>query len=611
MAYPSPFFDVGHTYLPDTVKRMFRWCRYYYLTNPIIAAVVNKMAEYPVTDVIVESDNPGMAEHWQEFLEDVIRLRALLINIGLYFMCYGNAELSMSYPFIKFLRCSYCGTWHSIRDLRYRFHGFRFVIQDCPKCGGTGEAKVKDVYVKSPREIKVILWNPEDVHVVHNDITGEDTYFYKIPKGLRNDIQLGKPHIIEGLPQIIIDAVRKQRAVKLNKDNIYHMRRPSILTGVRDSGVGIPLLLPVLKDTFYLQVLKKANEQIALERAVPLSILFPQGTQTLDVYQSVDLTKWRDQIQQEIARWRIDRAYIPLMPLPVGHQIIGGDGRALMLSQEIKIWSDQIIAGMGVPAELIYGGLQWSGSNVSLRMLENHFIGYISDLNRFVNKFLIKNVAAFLDWPHVDTRFKPFKMADDLQRKALMFQYNSAGKISDRTLLSDSDLEPDKENEIMEAETSARMQAVKKQQMAQAEIQGAAQLVMAKYQARAQTVMVEEQMKAQQGTEDAAPGEAREGIAGGLPQAAPQQPQQPQQQPQQPVPQAQPVPEVVQQIALQISNMPPEYQSMAVQQIAQHNPVLAQAVAQHLRSSTTGPASASKPLPEALPPRRGAESAAI
>lgn len=36
--YPSPFFDIAHTYLPVTVKQLFRWCRYYFLTNPLINA---------------------------------------------------------------------------------------------------------------------------------------------------------------------------------------------------------------------------------------------------------------------------------------------------------------------------------------------------------------------------------------------------------------------------------------------------------------------------------------------------------------------------------------------------------------------------------------------
>jgi len=636
VAYPSPFFDVAHTYLPDTVKRMFRWCRYYYLTNPVIAATINKMAEYPITDISVATENEGLREHWETFFEDTIKLRSFLINLGLYYMCYGNAIVSIHYPFVKFLKCRHCSAKHPARDVQYRFHGYRFVMK-CPSCGNSGEAIAEDVQIKSPRQIRLIIWNPEDITVVHNDITGEDTYFYEVPKSLKNDIQIGKPHIVQNIPQLVIDAVRKEKLIRLNPDNVFHSKRPSLLTGVKDAGMGIPMLLPVLKDVFYLQILKKANEAIALERVYPLSVIFPaSAAPTADVFNNVNLMKWRDQVQQEIARWRVDRAYIPVMPLPLGHQVIGGDGRALMLGNEIKMWSDQIIAGMGVPNEFVYGGLQYSGSNVSLRMLEKHFLRYISDLRRFVRGFLIKNVAAYLDWPVVEARFKPFKMADDLQRKALMFQYNQAGKVSDATLLTDSDLDPTKENEAMERETDSRTQAVKKQQLAQAEIQGEAQVVMAKFQARSQTVMNEEMAQAQQGMQDSGPGEAREGLGpspagqgggmqgqGMLPPGPQQAQQQAQQQGQQQAqqgqlggapPQSQPDPQTVQAIAQQLAALPQGFQEMSLQQLAQQNPLLAQAVAQVLRSggaAASSPDSAGKPLPEQLPPRRGPESASI
>jgi hypothetical protein len=176
------------------------------------------------------------------------------------------------------------------------------------------------------------------------------------------------------------------------------------------------------------------------------------------------------------------------MPLPIGNQTIGGDGKALMLTQEIQAWSEQIMVGMGVPREFLLGGMSYAGTNVSMRMLENAFIGYILRHKALVT-FVMKNVAAYMDWPEVNIRFKPFKMADDLQRKAYRFQLNGAGKMSDQTLLADDDLDQERENELMIKEADMRLAATKKQQVALAEVQGEAQLVMMKYQAKAQETM--------------------------------------------------------------------------------------------------------------------------
>jgi hypothetical protein len=67
---------------------MFKWCRYYYLTQPLIAAVVNKMSEYPITDLVIDTDNKCLRNMWENFFESDIQLRPRLIDIGLYFHCF-------------------------------------------------------------------------------------------------------------------------------------------------------------------------------------------------------------------------------------------------------------------------------------------------------------------------------------------------------------------------------------------------------------------------------------------------------------------------------------------------------------------------------------------
>lgn len=514
--YPSPFFDVAHTYLPVTVKQLFKWCRYYFLTNPLINATVFKLSEYPITDIVVDHESNDVRKKWTEYLTDHLRINAQRVEFGLDYNCYGNSCVSMGFPFKKYLYCRGCKYRDEAAKIRdhWIFTNFQFRLS-CPRCGFVGDATAQDFYYKNASGIKTIRWNPEDIEITYNDITGEYSYFYTIPAPVRNDIVIGRKDVVEGIPQVFIQAMRESKGVIFSKENFFHMRRPTLAT--QDRGWGTPLLLPVLKDTFYLQIMKKAQEAILLEHIVPLRILFPQaGSGSSDPYTTINLVDWRDQIAMEIARWRYDNNYIPILPLPVGNQSIGGDGRALMLTQEIQAWSEQIMVGMGVPREFLLGGMSYAGTNVSMRMLENMFLGYVSRQKQLV-RFIVKQIASFLGWPEPSIRFKPFKMADDLQRKAYLFQLNQANKVSDTTLLAESDLSQDEENEIMISETDKRLQATKKQQLAMAEIQGQAQLVMLKYQAKGQEVM----MKAQ--TAPNAPGEPggpESQMAGGAPGAA-------------------------------------------------------------------------------------------
>jgi len=514
VAYPSPFFDIAHTYLPTTVKQLFQFCRYYYLTNPLINAIIQKLSEYPVTDMIIDHEDKEVVLKWKEFFYETARIRPFQVECGLDYNTYGNAAVSLSFPFQKYLKCAHCGFNEQARRIRnhWTFSSNEFRLS-CPSCKHTGAATPKDWYYRDASGIKPVRWNVEDIEINYNQITGAYTYFFTIPAPLRADITLGKKEVVEGMPQIFLQAIRQQKGVIFSKSNFFHLKRATIAW--QDRGWGLPLVLPVLKDAFYLQIMKKAQEAILVEHIVPLRVLFPQAASgTADPFTTINLTEWRDQVAQEIARWRFDNNYIPIMPLPLGNQTIGGDGKALLLQGEMQQLGEQIIMGMGVPREFLQGGLSYAGTNVSMRMLENGFISYIGR-QRQMAIWIMKMVAHFMGWPEVGIRFKPFKMADDLQRKSYLLQLNQAQKISDTTLLADSDLEIKEENEIMMRESAERIEATRKQQLAMAEIQGEAQVIMLKYQQKAQQAM----MAAQQGPQ--APGEPG-GVDGALPPGAAQ-----------------------------------------------------------------------------------------
>jgi ribonucleoside-diphosphate reductase alpha chain len=86
--YPSPFFDIAHTYLPTTVKQMFRWCRYYFFVHPLINAVVFKMSQYPITDLVYFSKDPQLKAMWKDFLEKQLMYRSFQEEVGLDYYCF-------------------------------------------------------------------------------------------------------------------------------------------------------------------------------------------------------------------------------------------------------------------------------------------------------------------------------------------------------------------------------------------------------------------------------------------------------------------------------------------------------------------------------------------
>ena len=360
LRYPSPFFDIGHTYLPTSVSQMLRWCRYYFLVNPLINAVTYKMAEYPITPIIFDEEDIKIRERWEDIADNQLKIRTFQIEVGLDYFAYGNAFVTIHFPFKKYLCCPVCKNEVEIQKAAYKFRNLKYYFA-CDKCQTTSEAQVKDINIKDLKGIRLVRWNPEYIKIEHNEVTGESDYFFEIPTPVKNDITMGKKHIVEKIPDVFIEALRKQRTLCFTADNMFHLKRPTIAQ--KDMGWGMPLILPVLKDTYYLQILRKAQEAIAQQHIVPLRILFPQaGSASADPYSTTDLGMWRKRIEAEIQKWRSDPNYIPILPLPIGNETIGGEGKALMLHQEMRAWSEQIVAGMHVPIEFVFGGMQYCNS---------------------------------------------------------------------------------------------------------------------------------------------------------------------------------------------------------------------------------------------------------
>lgn len=446
MTYPSPFFDISKFYLPPTVKELFKWCRYYYKTSELIHPVIYKMAEYPVTDLVFEpEDEEGGANQGGERLEQILQedfaIKSLLIEIGLDYFTYGNAFVSIYFPFKRFLVCKSCKEKNQFEDFKeygpkgdLKFQKFEFK-GICPKCGSNTNFEVEDVPVKQLRKINLVRIPPDQIDIEHHGITGISHYYYNISGKDRRRVLEGNYETLKTLPWLFIQAVKEKKKVKLNPSSFYHFKRADISDG--DDGWGMPLVLPVMRNMFYLNVLRKAQEAIAFEHLVPLRILFPtdnQGAAAPHIH--TGLGDWKNNVERAIRMWKQDPNYIPVMPIPLGFQQIGGDGKMLLLTQEIRQVQESIVNGMTVPQEFVFGGLSWSGSSISLRMLENHFLVYRQDLLKFLD-FVSKKISSFLDIKPRKIKMQEFKMADDIQRKQLFMQLNSLAKISDSTMLKE------------------------------------------------------------------------------------------------------------------------------------------------------------------------------
>lgn len=480
--YPSPFFDISQQYIPPTIKELFKWVYFYATNNSFLGPALGKIARYPITDLILEDVNSKLTEYWKTLLNNTMQIKSFNMEANLDLVTYGNGFVTISYPFSRFLECQACKQRTPWKAAKKKIDNLTFKLS-CPKCGANEKAKIIDVPFKSIENIRLIRINPEFIDIKYNESSGKHTYLYSIPDKLRRMIMAGDPDILEDTPMIYIDAIKQRRKIKLSPQNLFHLKTPT-LAG-KDMGWGMPRISVALKDLYYFYTLRRGQEAIINEHIVPFDILFPQANGKMDPYVHTDLSSWREEMNKQLASRRRDPNYKAILPFPIGHERIGGDGKSMMLTPELDFLSKTIVGACGIPQEFIYGGtMNWTASSVSLRTLENDFLHHRTQLLQ-MNIWLIERLRLYLGVPAPKTiRFSDFKMADDIQKLQMMVGMADNNKMPWEEIYNEMGRDPKVVQRKLEEEANLQAKLLEIATLRQAESQAKANQLTQRYAAQ-------------------------------------------------------------------------------------------------------------------------------
>lgn len=468
--YRSSFLTLGDMQIPDDYREIFRWCRYFFKFDPLVGAAVRSLATFPVTDWILgdtetsddedsedqtdnETEEPSETYKFYETVLNDIKLYSHLIELGYDYFLFGNCVV-FAEPGVKIVKR---------RDLE------------------TGQIyEKKEVVWKSVQRLDITR-----VRIDRDPKTNEKIYYYDIPLELKRVIQTQKPkEKYDRIPEIFKKAVKAKGLVKLKSDYIYHLQMPS---ESGDSGLwATPPVLHAMKLILYSNVLRQAQEAIAYEHIIPKRIYYFQETQ--EYSPNMDFASIASEFALELKRQLDDPNYQVISPFPINQIMHGGEGKALMLVPELEQLQETILAAIGTPREFVFGGVSYSGSTTSLRILENQFITYRTSLLDYINDFLIKRLAEIRgEWETIDdddklvkVQLSELKMQDDIQQKQLMISLNEAGKLPDEVMYEKVlGLDSAKTIKQLQAERMRKLKEQFELQVNQAQMDQQLQLVMA------------------------------------------------------------------------------------------------------------------------------------
>ena len=157
--YPSPYFDLSQTYFPASIKELFQYCVYFYNTHCIIPAVVNKLAAYPITEIVFASQDEELRKKWKCLFIDELNIPYELFQIGIDMGVYGNSFIGVYFPFKRCLKCDQCKSingFNSIRNLKVR--GRKLELSGtCPSCEKVAHFEIHDKYIRNTKKINAFL----------------------------------------------------------------------------------------------------------------------------------------------------------------------------------------------------------------------------------------------------------------------------------------------------------------------------------------------------------------------------------------------------------------------------------------------------------------------
>lgn len=472
--FPDPFMDMASLAMPETMQDALRWCEYIFMANNTYSQAMSRVISYFLTDVEITDDEASREEKDKvsEFLHDTLDIQNVLQQVAFDYICYGNSFTSILMPFKRYLSCPKCGfelplrKVHNTPEFKFRWSDFDFHAY-CPRCRHNGRWNHIDRRAGEEGDVRVKRWNPHEMELLWDPFRDETAYIWKIPEDYRRQIRKGTLYHLERANWEVIQAVKHNNHLLFDDGVIHHMKEQT-LAGIYNRGWGISRVLSNFRQAWYVQVLHRYNEALALDYVIPFRLITPEarkgagGAESMDPVLGTNLAGFRGQVERMLRARRRDPARWNVLPFPVQYQALGGDATQLAPKELLEQGIDTLLNGAGVPAEMYRGNLQTQTAPASLRLFEAHWSHLTHNMNGFVS-FVIETVARLLSWEPVSARLTKVTHADDLNQQMAKLQLMMGRQISQSTGLKSVGMEFEEEQKQMLEEE--RFVAEQQQQM--------------------------------------------------------------------------------------------------------------------------------------------------
>lgn len=379
---------------------ILQYCRYFFNYDSLVQAAVRSLTNYAITKPVFSTTSSSkVAKRNLKLLEKHMFQRYKLLEkmlvAGLDYFTYGN-HFVMNYS-----------TQISEKTVLRPLSPLEMSLDEDPLYGTT------EFYWKISKTIAKMIENRND-----------EEYRAKYQKFMREFPEA----------DMVVRAYNEEKPLKLREENIYHLRM------VADSGSnhhwGFPYILPAMKLLVYRNILRRAQEAIARQHIIPKTMFYmnPVGDEKYNLAMYKEAAEYLKTKLEGLNQRPNDTL---VSPVPIGVAYSGGQARSLMVTADIQQVEDEILAALGTVREFVFGGLNYSGTMVSLRTLENKIEPFRQQLVNLIRHLYLPTAIddLELDFPaeEITVKLMSLRTADDIQSKNFYMSAWQAGLISANT----------------------------------------------------------------------------------------------------------------------------------------------------------------------------------
>ena len=444
--FSDPFILPSSDYMPATLESAFDFCVFLSAMNPQYRKATDRVVAHFITELDFEGDDGDKEERdaFRDYLVQRLDLFGSMGELGEEWGTYGNGFGRIHFPFDRTLidlRSGKLREWSLDifgEDIHYNYHDLTYTVPDPALIGEkgiNGSPKVtlpfRDRRSSDIDRIKLKKIDPRRVDLRTSHISGKMQVVWRFEEWFIRDIKAGRAFQANETPISMLKAIRDNQDYLFQEDEVFHLRSPTI-SGVSNNGWGIPEILLNYRSLHQLQVYRKIDEAIGLDYMLPFRIITPamgKDANGGDMTQSLLMTDFTANISEMIARRRKDPFAMHSLPWPVNYQEFSGEGKQLTPKDLIQFQTNDMLDGMGYPAELFRGTLAMQTIPTTLRLFENTFHFLYRGFNNYA-KWVIRRVRSYANQAPLQASLQLPSIADDLEERQVYLQLAASGEVS-------------------------------------------------------------------------------------------------------------------------------------------------------------------------------------